>query len=108
MRQREAQHPHKQVIAQPPEHALAQEALVDVDDVFEGLVDDDQQQEDGAECKQIFQLIEFKPEIGLREIAALDRLVQDDLGQVQKDIEEGEGCDGEDQKDDLILLLKTF
>ena len=35
MGQREAQHARVELVAQPPQHALADDALVDVDDVFE-------------------------------------------------------------------------
>ena len=44
-RQREAQHAHEEVVAQAPEHALADDPAVDVEEVLEATVDEDEREE---------------------------------------------------------------
>ena len=61
VRQGEAQDAGVELVAQPPQHALGGDALVDVDDVFEAAVDQHQDQEDPAEQEQILDLRELQP-----------------------------------------------
>ena len=58
MGQREAQDAREEVVAQPPQHALGDDALVDVDDVFEAAVDQHQAQEHAAQQEQVLDLRE--------------------------------------------------
>src|SRR3546814_1684351 len=65
--EREPQDPGIELVAQPPQHALAELAAVDVDDVFERAVDADQHQEHSRQRPQILQLPEREAEPFCRE-----------------------------------------
>ena len=58
MGQREAQDARVEVVAQPPQHALGDDPLIDVDDVFEAAVDQHEAQEDAAQQEQVVDLRE--------------------------------------------------
>ncbi len=103
-RQREAQYPGIEVVAQPAQHALAREPARHVDDVLEPLVDEDQHQEAGAEKRQILNLGEMEAENLDRkgDLLALDRAVHDFLGQLVEHVEERERHDRHHGQDDLL------
>ena len=56
--QRETQHAREQLVAQPAQHALADDPLIDVDDVLEAAVDQHEDQEQAAQQEQILDLAE--------------------------------------------------
>src|SRR3546814_6129714 len=77
--EREPQDPGIELVAQPPQHALAELAAVDVDDVFERAVDADQHQEHSRQRPQILQLPEreaepFRSEEHTSELQSLMRI----------------------------------
>ena len=79
------------LIAQAPQHALAQYALVDVDAHAEAAVDQQQAEQGAAKDQEIGNLIEREGHDLLREVLAVDGVVDDDLGQAQGHVQEWEG-----------------
>ncbi len=103
-RQRKAQNPAEEVETQPAQHALAGQAAVNVDVIFEALVDDDQNQEADAQGEQKRHMVKFNAEIFLWEIAriALNRLINDELRQFVKCVQERKRKNGQDRQPDLL------
>ena len=120
---REPQDPVDELEADAPEHPLAEPSLEGVDVEFEQAVDDDQQQEDAAQRKQHAGAVELNPGeqvhvaeprqveaqahegLGgarLLETLALDRAVDDLLGQVERH-EVGDHRHGDDEQDPQLL-----
>ena len=128
---REAQDAVEQLEAQPAQHPLAEPALLGVDLVFEGVVDQHHDQEQGGDRDQVGHPLERhagkdgglaaeaerrqegRPgEVdgeelhrggGAREALALDRRVDDGLGNVERQEIEDLGQHDDDQDDDLIV-----
>ena len=71
---REAQHAVDELVAQAPQHALAEAALVGIDVELEEAVDDDEQQEDAAQRHQHLEAVEL--EARRRARALPDELIQ--------------------------------
>src|SRR3546814_13151335 len=91
--EREPQDPGIELVAQPPQHALAELAAVDVDDVFERAVDADQHQEHSRQRPQILQLPEREAEPFCREGGpglGVQGLVDDLLREFQRVVERSE------------------
>ena len=101
--QREPQYPAVEVVAQPPQHALAQEPGVDIDVVLEGAVDHHQAEEDAAKHEQVGYLIELQAQQLGGEVLGLgvDGVVDDLFGQVEREIYEGHRHRGNRQQDEL-------
>ncbi len=123
----EPQDPVDEIEADPPQQPLAEPALVGVDVELEEAVDDDEQQEDGAQCverlharqRKALEYLETadarQPEAEvekplrrarLLEALALDRPVDDLLRQVEGH-EIGDHRDGDDQQNPELLLARV-
>ena len=90
-RQREAQDVVEQRVAQPAQHALAHPALHGVDLELQPAAEHDQAEESHAQREQVGQAlqVEAEPVRGrsrLGERTALDRLVDDGLGDVERQV----------------------
>src|SRR5690606_2654538 len=96
MREREAQHAGVELVAQAAQHALADDALVDVEDVFEAAVDQDQDQEQPAQQEQVLDLVELVTQHPVKGVAG-QRIVDDQLGQLEGGVKERERGDGHRQ-----------
>src|SRR5207245_1223979 len=80
---REAEQPVIELVAQAPEHALAELPLVDVDIILERPVDENEGKEDPTQRQQKGDLVELQEAIQiLREFLAADCAVDDRLRQV--------------------------
>src|SRR5512144_1617745 len=82
----------EQLVAQAPQHPLAEPPFVDVDVVFESAVGADQQQKYAAQNHQVLNLIELDIVNDLRKVRSGDGLVDNDLRQFEGCIEEWKGC----------------
>ncbi len=110
-RQREAQDVVEEPIAQAPEHALAHPALHGVDLELEPAVEHDQAEEDDRQGEQVGQALEVHAEpVGdrvLLEGVALDRLVDDRLGQVERQVVDDHGRQHQRHDQELVALAVT-
>ena len=88
VRDGKAQRVAEQLVAQAPQHPLAEPPFVDVDEVFESAVGADQQQKYAAQNHQVLNLIELDTVNDLRKVRSGDGLVDNDLRQFQGCIEE--------------------
>ena len=79
------------LIAQAPQHALGQYALINVDTHPEAAVDQQQAEQGAAKDQEIGNLIEREGHDLPWEVLAVDGVVDDDLGQVQRHVQEWEG-----------------
>src|SRR5829696_1523713 len=104
MRQWKAQHPQVELIAEAPQHPLAERSLVGVDAVLETAVDQYRREEGQAQDQKVGDALELEAEKGLRKLRVLaDRLVDDRLRQVQRQVEKRKGRQRHQQDDDLLL-----
>ena len=103
-RQREAQHAHEEVVAQAPEHALADDPAVDVEEVLEAAVDEDEREEYRAQDEEVLDLPERDAEDLGRERGrvGVDRLVDDQLRQVEQEVEERKRGNGQREQKNLL------
>src|SRR5215210_2730966 len=126
---REPQQKAEQVEAQATQHALAQGALGDIDPVFEGTVDENEEEKQAGQAEQQREAIDLKafeqlnpapkpvrhgpdevekpgrcPPVLKR--SALNRLVDDALRQVERSEVEGKRREN-DQKDDQLVALRV-
>ena len=123
---REAHDQREELEAHAPEHALAERSLGDVDPVFEGAVDDHQQEEHARQAVEQAEAVDLDPleaehlpaaeplrqleregrETGgllpALEGAALDRLVDDPPRQVEGGEVERQGGDDHGEDDELV------
>jgi hypothetical protein len=83
MREWEAEDMAEQLIAKPPQHALAQLALIHVYDVLESAIRRHKQQEYATKYGQILHLLKFECIDYAGEIRSRNRLIDDQLGQFQ-------------------------
>ena len=92
-------------IAHPPQQPLAKPALVVVDELLDAAVHHDQNEEPGAEQEQIPDLTQFGAEkLGrIRDVLAEDRLVEDVLGDIQRQVVERQCADGERAQNRRLL-----
>ena len=109
MGEREAQHPAQKLAAQQAQQALAEPALVDVDGVFEGAVDQHGEQEQTAQEGEELELriaaeMEAAEADRARKIGRLaaERLVDDLLGQIERGVVDRERSRGQRQQQDLL------
>ena len=72
-----------QLVSQSSQHALTDNTTVHVDDELEATVDQHEGEEDRAQRHQVGHLVEFVAEQVSREVGTVDRLVDDDLGQIE-------------------------
>ncbi len=79
----------------------ADHAGVDVDDVFEGAVDQDEDEENAAERHEITELIEIEAE-NRAAIGLAQGVVDDLLGQVERGVEERERQHRHREDDELL------
>ena len=91
MRHGEPQDAGHQLVAQPAQQPLAELALERIDVLLEPAVDQDRDQEQQAEPEQVAELLDLEPaEVrdvhGEGDALALDALVHDVLGQVERDV----------------------
>ena len=102
--EREAQHPDEEVVAQAPEHALADYPAVHVEEVLEAAVDEDEPEEDRAQRDEILDLPELEAEDFHRKrgSVSIDRLVDDHLRQIEKEIEERKRNDRQHEQEYLL------
>ncbi len=122
------QRQREQVEAQATQHPLAERPLGDIDPIFESAVDEHEQQEQRREAEKQPELVDgqaikkrdFLPtqEGGQREgdleqrgarlaaleSGALDRLVDDALGQIERPEIEWQRQQDDDENDDLLAL----
>jgi len=87
MRQRKAHDARKKFIAQAAQHALADDALINVDHIFKGAVDQHQDKEQTAQGEEVTDLIQLDAE-KTAAVTAGHGIVDDGLGQIEADIEE--------------------
>src|SRR5215216_5654051 len=104
MRQRKSQHPQVELIAEAPQHSLAERSLVGVDAVLETAVDQYRREEGEAQDQEVGDAVELKAEEGLRKLRVLaDRLVDDRLRQVERDVEKRKGRQRHQEHGDLLF-----
>ena len=101
-RQREAQDVAEEIVAQPPQHPLGDDPGIDVEDVFEHAADQHQRQEDAAQRVEVVHLVELVAEDRVRIIGPAQRLVDDDLRQLERIVERGEGQQRQHEDDELL------
>ena len=101
MRQRKAHDARIELVAKPPQHALADHALVDVDDVFEGAIDQDENEKDAAKREQVVDLIQLDAE-DRSPCAVGHGVVDDDLRQIEAGVEKRERDDGQREDGELL------
>src|SRR5262249_3193785 len=105
VRQREAQQPLIQRIAEAAQHPLAEPALVGVDEIFEAAVDQDQRDEHAAQDQQVGNTVEFQPQQVLwKRRIFLDRLIDDRLRQIERVVKEWERNQAQQQQENLLLV----
>ena len=126
VRDGEAQHPVVELVAQAAQHALAEAALLGVDQLLDPAVHHHEEQEREAQGDQVGDLVELKPleqghlrqaepvdradrqvqkgrgGLPVRERLLMDGLVHDLLGQVEGDEIEHVGDRDDDQDDRLV------
>ena len=119
-----AQHPVHEFEADAAQHALAEAALVGVDVKLEGAVDDDEQEKNQAEVNERGETVELQtreeidrpPERQIesqlhvclrgarrREALALNRAVDDELGQIEREKIGIHGGKNDNQNPDLLI-----
>ena len=108
-RDREAQDGVVEREAQAAQHALAHPALHRVDLELEPAIEHDQPEEDQRQGEQVLQAREIEAEeagggVGLRKLAALDRLVDDRLRQVERQVVHDHGADHQRHDQQLVAL----
>jgi hypothetical protein len=111
-REREAQDEIEQVEAQPPQHALAHPPLHRVDLELEPAVQDDQAEEQDRQREEVGDAVQVEAEQALhrvdrREGDALDRLVDDGLRQVEREVIDHHRRDHQRHDQHLIALAVT-
>ena len=117
----EAEEFAQQLVAQPAQHALSEDALAQVDDILEGAVDEHQQQVNAAQSKEKSDLVELgatnqpvrKPvphrgrghgSLAGREGTTLQGFVDDPLGDFQRRPVERQRQYDQQQNRDLFAL----
>ena len=108
-RQRKAQDVVEEGVAQPAQHALAHPALHRVDLELEPAVEHDQAEEQARQREEIRDALEVQAEealhrVGAREAHALDRLVDDGLRQVERQVVDHHRRDHQRHDQQLIAL----
>ena len=108
-RQRKAQDVVEQGIAQPPQHALAHPALHGVDLELEPADGDDQREKRGRQGEKVGNALEIEAEevldrVRRGEAHALDRLVDDGLRQVERQVVHHHRRDHQRHDQELIAL----
>ena len=116
MRRRKTKDAAVELVAQPAKHALAKEALVDIDGVLEAAVGQHECQEEGAVKGEQAQTLHFAemhaeddefakvPGVRCQRFRICQNVVDDQLGYVEGHVIEGQGENREDQDEDLFLL----
>ena len=102
LRQRKAQHLVVEIVAQPAQRPLADDAGVDVDPILERPVDRDEREQQHRQRHQVRDLGDGKAEKGLGKMLPLDRVVDDALRQFQVDVDQREADAGQREQDDLV------
>ena len=74
--------------AKAPQHPLSGLALVDLDEILEPAIDEDESQKYERQQKKIGNLVEFLAEKKAWEILAVDHFIDDDLGKIEREIQE--------------------
>jgi hypothetical protein len=108
-RDRKAQDQVVELEAQAPQHALAHPALHGVDLELEPAVQHDQREEHERQREQVLDAAELEAEeagggAGLLELVALDRLVDDGLRQVERQVVDHHGADHQRHDQQLVAL----
>ena len=105
MRQREAKDARIQCVAQPAEHLFAQPAGIDVQHILHPAAEDDEKEETETERHQEGDLLHFGAQNVARPAALCpDRLVDDRLRQLQRQINDRPGNDGKGEHNKLLPL----
>ena len=102
MRRAKAKHLKIQLVPQAPQHPLADDPLVQVEDILNDVVGDDKRQEYHAEKDEIGYLLELIAHKGLRKLLALDRIVDDPFRHFERHVDEWERKDGNQQDEQLL------
>ena len=103
-RQREAENPVVEVEPQPAQQRLADHALIGAERIPQRAGRQHERKQQSAEDQEKGQLVQCDAEVDLGEVRrfAADRLVQDDLRQLEGDVQQGQIQRGRDQDDDLL------
>src|SRR5579884_1076604 len=88
---RKAQYPMIELVAQSPQHALAELAFIGVDGIFEAAIDENESQKYSAQYKQIADLVKFKSEQFLREMTTANGVIDNRFWQVERDVKKWKG-----------------
>ena len=102
MGHRKAQHVREKLVTQPAQHALTDDASVYIDRELETAVDQNQYEKQSAQRHQVWDLVELEAKQHARKIGTGNRLVDDDLRQIQRDVKKRKGEDGEHQQQQLL------
>ena len=105
-RERETQHSDKEVVAQAPEHAFADDSAIHVEEVLEAAVDEHEPEERRTQQEEEFDLPELDAEDidRKRRCVGVDRLVDDQLWKVKKEVEEWKRSHCQREQQDLLPL----
>ena len=105
MRQRKAKDARIQHVAQPAQHLLAQPAGIDVQHKFYAAAEDDKKQEAQAEHHQKGDLLHLGAEnVARPAVPRPDRLIDDRLGQLQRQIDDRPGDESQRQHHQLLAF----
>ncbi len=91
MRQWKTEDPAVQLEPEPSQHAFTKNPAIDVDDVFQTTTHQHQGEIEEGQGEQIGNLIDLETQNVLREVHTADRLVDDDLGNLEGDIYQRHG-----------------
>ncbi|MCZ7599129.1 MAG: hypothetical protein M5U09_17515 [Gammaproteobacteria bacterium] len=104
VRQREAQDAAVQFVAKSRQHSFADDAAVDVDGILDAAVQADHGEEREAQRHQVRDLVHLEPQDRVRRTLTADRPVDDDLGNLERDVDEGQVHHRQDQQQHLVLV----
>ena len=109
LRQRKAQRPRQQGVAKPAQQALSYDSLIQINLKLKTAVDKNQGEEYEAKRQQKFNLLQGDAGKldGKGLTLAVDGLVDDGLGQIEREVEKRERNDRDGQDDDLLAQTVT-